>query len=173
MAGELHTIHEGRLTFNFLNGLQATKYDDWSFYRNQFSGAFGGTKAIDIICIDGPRIWLIEVKDFRVNIRTKPTDLGEEIAFKVRDTLAGLLAASCNANDPDEKSMANRALKCKRIRVVLHLEQPGKHSVLFPRAINPSNIQLKLKQLLKAIDAHPVVTDKNYLNGTNWTVTSS
>ena len=173
MVGKPHTITEGRLTFNFPIGLQATKYDDWSFYRNQFNGALGGTKTIDILCMGEGNTWLIEVKDYRQHQRTKPMDLGEEIAFKVRDTLAGLVSASCNANDSDEKSMAKKALKCKRIRVVLHLEQPEKHSRLFPRAISPENVRMKLKQLLKPIDAHPVVTDKYQLNGPHWRVASS
>ena len=37
-------IQEGRLIFTFSTGTEDTKYDEWSFYRNQFNSAFVGTK---------------------------------------------------------------------------------------------------------------------------------
>ncbi len=51
--------------------------------------------------------------------------------MKARDSLAALVAAKANANDADEKAMAVAALRCPRLRVVLHLEQPAKHSGSF------------------------------------------
>ncbi len=164
-------ITEGLLTFTFPENTQSSKYDDWSFYRQQFNKAFGGTKAVDLIHIGDDKTWLIEIKDYRENRRTKPIDLGEEVALKVRDTLAGLTAAKCSANDSDEKQFAKNTLRKKKLRVVLHLEQPTKHSKLFPRAIEPANVQLKLKQWLKPVDAHPVVVDQSHLKpDMNWTV---
>ena len=98
-------------------------------------------------------------------------DLGEEVALKVRETLAGLVAARGNANDPAERQFADAALKKKTFRVVLHLEQPRKHSKLFPRAIDPSKVKLKLKQWLKAVDAHPSVVDQHSLTSSmEWSV---
>ncbi|MCP5163050.1 MAG: hypothetical protein H6999_05145 [Hahellaceae bacterium] len=164
-------IIEGRLAFTFPENCQSSKYDEWSFYRNQFNSAFGGTKAIDIVHIDNQQTWLIEVKDYRHNARTKPIDLGEEVALKVRDTLTGLIAAKCYANSADEKQFARNALRKNTLRVVLHLEQPKKHSRLFPNAIEPANVLLKLRQWLKVVDAHPVVVDQNTLRpDMNWTV---
>lgn len=164
-------LTEGRLTFTFPKDSCASKYDEWSFYRNQFDSAFGGAKAVDIVYVDSRIAWLIEVKDYRANRRTKTIDLGDEIAYKVRDSLAGLVAAQCNANDMQEKDVAKKMLSSKKIRVVLHLEQPTQHSKLFPRAIDPSKILLKLKQLLRSIDAHPLVVDQQNLNSKlNWTV---
>lgn len=90
----MRQFHEGRLTFTFPDPLEAAQYDSWAFYRNQFNSAFGGTKAIDFICIDNDKTWLIEVKDYRANRRTKAIDLADEIALKVRDTLAGLAQQS-------------------------------------------------------------------------------
>ncbi len=171
MAEDCTVITEDRLSFSFPHKIQATKYDDWSFYRNQFNAAFGGTKATDIIAIDGDTTWLVEIKDYRQHRRTKPIDLGDEIATKIRDTLAGLTAAQCNANNKDEKQFARSALKTKKLRIVLHLEQPLKHSRLFPRVINPVAVQQKIKQKLKAIDAHPKVVDQhNMTSDMNWTV---
>ncbi|MFC4159826.1 hypothetical protein [Chitinimonas lacunae] len=152
-------IEEGLLVFRFDTAL-AGKYDDWSFYRNQFNSAFGGTKAVDMICLDSTAVWLIEVKDYRGHTRTKPTDLGDEVAAKVRDTLAGLLAARFNANDSEEKKLAKAVAQRKELRVVLHLEQPAKHSKLRRRAIEPADVQQKLRQLLKAVDPHPRVVER-------------
>ena len=95
--------------------------------------------------------------------------MGDEIAVKVRDSLAALVAAQANANDAGEKDTAAAALRCRRIRVVLHLEQPAKHSKLFPR-INPANIQQRLKQVVKAIDPHPLVLEMGRMNGVPWSV---
>ncbi len=166
------TIIEGSLTFAFPPNWQASKFDGWSFYRNQFQQACGGSKAIDFLAIDpGVCLWNIEVKDYRQHPRTKTIKIDDEIAVKVRDTLAVLVAAKANANDSDEKAFAGAALLCPRLRVVLHLEQPAKHSKLHPRAINPANVLQKLKQLIKAIDPHPLVVEMGQMRGVSWSVT--
>lgn len=156
------TIAEGALTFTFAAGAKADKYDDWSFYRNQFQqGCFTDNKAVDLLCELNQSAWLIEVKDYRVHPRTKAVDLAEEVAIKVRDTLAGLVAASVGANDQDERVFARRMVRARRMRVVCHIEQPVKASRLRPRVIEPDKLQLKLRTLLKAIDAHPIVMDRS------------
>ena len=104
------TLTEGSLTFDFADVDSATKYDDWSFYRNQFNSAFGGTKAVDLILVKNDKTVLIEVKDYRQHRRTKTIELGDEVAQKVRDTLAGLVAAKCNANDANERRFARDAV---------------------------------------------------------------
>jgi hypothetical protein len=164
-------ITEGNLTFTFPPRAQASKYDDWSFYRSQFNTAFGGSKAVDIVFADSDAAWLIEVKDYRQHDRTKPQELGEEVAQKVRDSLAGLAAAAANANEPDEKRLAQRLLQKRCWRVVLHLEQPAKTSRLRPKAIDPAHVLKSMKKLLKPIDAHPHVVDRNNLHrDMSWTV---
>ena len=166
------SITEGALTFQFPDGWQITKFDTWSFYRNQFQKVCGGAKAIDMLAIASNRcVWAIEVKDYRGHPRTKTIELTDEVAYKVRDSLAALVAARINANDPEEKAMSNAALACNRIRVVLHLEQPAKHSKLFPRAIDPAQVTQKLRQLLKAIDPHPQVVAIGRLGDVGWSVT--
>lgn len=158
-----HILQEGRLTFTFPPESTASKYDEWSHYRNQFNSAFGGTKAVDMVYADAPVAWLIEVKDYREHRRTKTIDLADEIAEKIRDTLAGLVSAQLYANDADEKQTAKTLLRCNQLRVVLHLEQPEKHSKLRPRAIDPAAVLKKLKLLIKAVDAHPCVVDQHRL----------
>lgn len=156
------TITEGALTFTFAAGAEASKYDDWSFYRNQFlRGCFTDNKAVDLLCEVNRSAWLIEVKDYRVHARTKAVDLADEVAIKVRDTLAGLVAASVSANDPDERAFARRMVRAQRMRVVCHIEQPARSSRLRPRVIEPDKLRLKLRTLLKAIDAHPIVMDRH------------
>lgn len=164
-------IEVGDLTFSFPNGCNASKYDDWAFYRNQFHSVAGGSKAVDILCLAGGAACLIEVKDYRLHRRTKLIDLGDEVASKVRDTLSGLAAASANANNNDERALARRLLAQRCWRVVFHLEQPRVSSRLRPRPFNTSDVVMKLRSQLKAIDAHPVVLDRRDMRADiPWTV---
>jgi hypothetical protein len=131
----------------------------------------GGMKAVDFIILDGVGIcWLLEVKDYRQHPRTKVIDLADEVAAKVRDTLAGLVSAKFRANDSDEQDFATTSLAAKSIRIVLHLEQPAKHSKLFPRAIKPADVLQRLKSLAKAIDPHPRIVEASSHDGLPWSV---
>ena len=165
-------LSEGNLTFIFKEPSQAIQYDNWSFFRNQFQSTCGSAKAVDMICIANNITWLIEIKDYRQHRRTKPMELGSEIAIKVRDTLAGLVAAKFNANDSQEKRFAKNALGSHLIKVVLHLEQPENQSRLFPKSIDVASVKQKLKKHLKAIDAHPSIVNQHDLKANmEWTVT--
>ena len=152
-------IVEGDLTFAFPDHCEADKYDEWSFCLNQFQSVAGGSKAVDIVCISDDSAWLIEVKDHRQHPRTKLVDIDDELAGKARDTLAGLAAASANANNQDERALARRALRKRRWRVALHLEQPGATSRLRPQPFDVANILSRIRnsRKLKAVDAHPVI----------------
>ena len=88
------TIAEGQLTFDFPDSWRASKFDEWSFYRNQFQQVCNGTKAVDILAVE-PRacFWAIEAKDYRRHQRTKAINLADEIAEKVRDSVAALVTA--------------------------------------------------------------------------------
>jgi len=169
-------IHEGMLEFDFDAGADVAQYDQWTFYRSHFLGVAGETKAVDLLCLAKGVLWFIEVKDYRRNRRTKPSDLANEVAHKVRDTLSGLAAASHFANTESERDFAKNALcKSRTFRVVLHLEQPSRASRLFPRIANPASVQLKLKKCLRqAIDDHPKVLDKSLTQDPRycWTVAS-
>ena len=153
-------IHEGDLKFTFSDCCKVGKYDDWSFYRNQFMSVAGGSRAVDILCVSDEAAWLIEIKDYRHHGREKPTGIVDELAGKVRDTLAGLAAASANANDCDEKALARHALQARRWRVALHLEQRRGRSRLWPKPFDVANLMLKLRKKVKAVDAHPLILDR-------------
>lgn len=154
-------IKEGNLTFSFPKQCEAAKYDEWEFYKKRFQSIKEGTKAVDIVCIVPDTAWLIEVKDYREHERTKPSDLVDEIAEKVRDTLSGLAAASANAENGDEQEVAKRALRRRHWRVVLHLEQmvPTTSALWQRGAISAANVLQKLRGRLKAVDAEAVVLD--------------
>ena len=169
------TLKEERLACTFASGWLATKFDDWAFYQKRFKDFFCGNKAVDFLAHDPAQktLWLIELKDYRRHMRTKDDKitLWDEVALKARDTLAGLFAAKVDTTHPDH-SYAVRALGAARIRVVLHLEQPRSHSKLFPRVYNPSDIQLKLKKLVKPIDAHPCVVELRNMTSVPWSAAS-
>ena len=152
-------IKEGELKFSFPDHCEAVKYDEWSFYRNQFQSLAGGSKAVDIICLSDDAAWLIEIKDYRQHPRQKLIDIDDEVASKVRDTLAGLAAASASANCRDERRLARRALQRRRWRVALHLEQPNARSRLWPR-FSVANVLSKMRTKVKAVDVHPVVLNR-------------
>ncbi|MEI6785935.1 MAG: hypothetical protein WCQ21_34040 [Verrucomicrobiota bacterium] len=175
-------LTEGNLACDFPATWHATKYDDWAFYRNQFSNccndgqspirALRGTQAVDFLAVDTSQtLWLIELKDYRRHRRTKPERIWTEVALKARDTLAGLFAAKVAVGHPDHP-FATRSLSCTRLRIVLHLEQPRTNSHLFPRAFDPADVQQKLKQLVKAIDAHPRVVELQNMTHVPWTAES-
>ena len=153
-------IKEGDLAFTFPDHCVADKYDEWSFYRNQFQSVAGGSKAVDILCVSDDAAWLIEIKDYRRHPRTKLINIDDELASKVRDTLAGLAAASANANSHDEGALARPALKARRWRVALHLEQPNARSRLRPEPFDVANVLSRIRKKVKAIDPHPLILDR-------------
>ena len=175
-------LTEGNLACDFPPAWEATKYDEWAFFRNQFSNCCNdaqssrrelrGSQAVDFLALDPSRtLWLIELKDYRHHRRTKPEKIWTEVAIKARDTLAGLFAANVEIGH-DDHPFANRSLACTKLRVVLHLEQPATHSRLFPRIFDPADVQQKLKQLVKPIDAHPRVVELQNMAQVPWTATS-
>ncbi|MBD2568211.1 hypothetical protein H6G59_09920 [Anabaena lutea FACHB-196] len=159
------------LIFTFPDSWKVCKYDEWAFYRHQFSKMSPGIKAVDLLAIESQVIWLIEAKDYRQHPRTKTIDLADEVVQKVLYTLASMLPAKINASNTSESHFATEVLRGQQLRVVLHLEQPVKTSKLFPRAIDPSKVQLKLRSLIKPIDPHPKVVESTQMQGLQWTVT--
>lgn len=104
-------------------------------------------------------VWLCEIKDFRIGAKNRDKlPLEQEIAQKARDSLAGLVSAKFHANDSKERQFAKQALACEHICIVLHIEQPSR------RIYDLSDLQDKLRRLLKAIDPHVLVVDKSLLD---------
>lgn len=136
-----------RLTLTFPDGWIASKYDDWAFYRKQFSKQRDSLKAVDVLACDENRTaFLIEVKDYRHPDTIKPSQLPLDIADKVLMTLAAMLPARLNA-EPEHKTVAEAVLTCRKLRVIAHVEQ-----------------------LLRAVDAHPVVVSSTNMRNMGWKV---
>ena len=164
-------LSEGHLTFHFPSGDAAERVDDWAFYRQGFVSV-PGTKSVDFVCVHGDSCWLIEVKDYRFHSRTKTVSLCEEVACKVRDSLAMLAAARRNANNENEKNVAAQALASRTWRVALHLEQPPSPSRARPTYFDPASVLMKLRGFVRRIDPHPVVASIDAPRG-HWHVSRS
>lgn len=160
------------LNFEFPDDWIVGRYDDWSFYHNRFKRISNGLKALDLLAVSPcGTAWLIEAKDYRLYQRTKPSSVADEVKQKVLDTLAAILPAKINGDVEHETLVSSRLTEAHTLRVVLHLEQPTKHSKLFPRALDPADVQMQLRQHLKPIDAHPRVVEMANLSGVPWVVT--
>lgn len=190
-------LSEGGQTFHFPDDWQVSKFDAWSFYRNQFSGLaaahlncsnceaevkcaecgnrrVSGTKGIDFLAIESDAtVWHIEVKDYRQTRDSSFVFLADEVALKVRDTLACLVVARMNANEQLEKDLAVRAIGCQNLHVVLHLEQPQPSTRLDTKAMRAARAAQKLRQLLKGVDRRAQVLDRTETTTVAWTVTDN
>ena len=155
------------LKFDFAENWQVSKYDEWSYYRNQFAKQFDGIKAVDLLAVSPKKItFLVEVKDYTHPDTEKPSNLPQAVADKVLNTLAALLPCSLLANDASEQAFAKQILLSKQLRVVLHMEQPRAHRPV----VDPADILQKLKKLLRAVDAHPKVVSIQNNSILPWTV---
>lgn len=94
-------INVDGLLFVFPEGWEVDKFDEWAFYRNQFSKQHNNIKAVDLLALECSKktLWLIEVKDFSCHKRDKTEDLSDEIFGKIISTLAALLPAKVNASE--------------------------------------------------------------------------
>ena len=163
------SITERNLRFDFPAKWIAVKYDELSFYTRQFQHV-SGAGAVDILAIEPAGCcWLIEAKDYRQGHQTSAVRLAAVVAQKVRDTLAGLATARVRATGGDQR-VAQACMTCSDLRVVLHMENPTLASALFTRAINPANVQLALKPLVRAIDSRFQVVDTQNSVHLPWTV---
>lgn len=161
------TLHVDGLDFTFPEGWTASKYDEWSFYRGDMNRICNGLKAVDLVALSPEKhAYFVEVKDYRHPDTEKPSMLADAVAAKVLHTLAAMLPARLNAQDTDEKTLSHQLLKCLSLKIVLHVEQSEKHS----RMVDPADLRQKLKQRLRAVDAHPKVCSVSHMAGLPWTV---
>lgn len=148
-------LKEGRLIFLFDDSFQqAKKYDELEFYRLHFC-RIQETKAVDIICIDSENTYLIEIKDYSHHSRTKTEPLHQEIAKKIRDSIAGLYWASKMTLPAlaRESEFAKRALE-HDMKLVFHCEVPIKMKDLL--AVQ----RQALKKIFRTIDRNLIVDCK-------------
>ena len=159
----MEPIVEGQLCFMFPEDWQVLKYDDSHFYRNHFQN-FGHSKAVDIIAFskDEEEIWFIEVKDYSDGKRDKEIGLYDEVALKVKDSLAGLAVLAHRKTLELEQNFAWQAIHKARQRIVFHLELPKNRrredsKSLFPATKAKIDGIDKLKQLVRPVDIKPMI----------------
>ncbi len=98
-------ITEKKIEFDFDDSLWSNllKYDEDADYLK--IEKLNGTKAVDIIGIlENNKLVFFEIKDFRGHRITNKTrlntgELEQEVALKVRDTLAGIIGAARNSTN--------------------------------------------------------------------------
>ncbi len=189
------TYDEGSLRFTFDDNCVVLKFDEWGFYRNRFSqlasaqiqcskcdadlkcaacqsSRAAGTKGVDFVCRHESVVWFVEVKDYRQTRTHNLEFLADEVALKVRDSLAALAAAQWNAANNEDREVARQLVDAKAIRVVLHLEQPQPKSSLAPSAITRRvNVSDRLKRLVRNwADPRVKVVTRDQLGGLPWKV---
>lgn len=168
---------EGNLTFSFPSTWLVCRPEKTSFYVRHFQGFCNGCKEMDFLAFDpgANSLWLIEVKDYRQNPRTKQEHLVDEVAEKTRDILAMLPVASIRDNSqsqPEKLQVGEfwrQAQNASTFRVVLHCELPNSPSKLFPGVKDAANLQTKLKQKLHMVDPHAKFTNRGMNHQFGWT----
>lgn len=120
---------EGCLRFKFGESWNVEKYDDSPAYRKGIE-RLDESKAVDFIAAHANRIlFFVEVKDFRGSKaeqrqRLREGQLDHEVATKVRDSIAGLVAAHRNASEPErwEQHIDLLVNRDRDIKIILWME---------------------------------------------------
>jgi hypothetical protein len=122
------TFDEEHLRFQFDDTWHVIKYDDHRDYRERIEH-LDETKALDFVAVQADSLlYLIEVKDFRGHRienqeRLREGLLAIEVGHKVRDTIAGIVAAHHRGNEDDWARVVRR-MGCREtpVRFLLWLE---------------------------------------------------
>lgn len=159
---------DGRI-FKFDSGWRASKYDDWSFYRERLQSR--PLKAVDLVAfVDAEPLHLVEVKDYDHADRRDSIPLAElpaTVRAKCLDTLTGLSEAKTEALGTEKEFAAAATLRLNT-SITLHVELPqhtrgrlgNKNQVL-------ANLRLKLRATVKDLDPRAVVEDHS--TAARWT----
>jgi len=170
----MQRFKEGSFHYDFDDHWHVLKWDETPFHTQRFQSFGGSSKAAEFVAFEerDNALWLIECKDFRPNGRSKSVDLCDEIALKMRSTLAALV---CARNDPSAcmSRFARMALKKTLIRCVVHWEHPLTPHVLWPSSMmSRRDMRDKLRQRLQVADPHAELGNKLQLNAVMpWKIT--
>lgn len=150
------SYQENRIRFEFPDGWKVLRPEKASYYTRHFQNFAGGCKEMDFILFEPANrvLWLLEVKDYTSNPRTKTQCVFEEIAEKIRDSLALLLAGSVRGDSANGgvRSFMDVCAIPNDIKIALHLEQPSKPSKMFPGVKIDADATQKLRAKVRAID---------------------
>jgi len=163
-------IVEDNLEFSFPNTFEAFKLDNVQYYLSHLQSKFGGSKSVDFVCYEknGPRAYLIEVKDYSVHARTKSVPIENEISLKVRDSLWILSAIANQSGDQNISAKAREFHRKTSVSVYLHLEQPHTLRAFHP-IISETNLTIALNKILKKISGKTRISNTR-TQGLPWTV---
>lgn len=160
---------EGQFCYEFDDKWEVQKWDDSAFHKQRFQSFGGSSKAVEFVAFHKEKndLWLIECKDFRAYGRARTTvELCDEIAQKVRSTLAALVCAR-NHTDERLRTFARKALRKTTIRCIVHWEHPLKPHRLWPAAMmDRGSIRDKLRQRLAVADPMADIGNESQLNAT-------
>ena len=147
------TLAEGAVTFSFHDSWIVLHYDQLRYVK-KLTNLGGSNKAVDIAAFDPATgtLWLIEVKDYRTHPREKPQDIVNELAVKVRDSLAGLVILRVRAGGGYQDRIHTILSGVSLVRIVLHVEQRALPSRLHPYVLNPKTINDLMRRALKRVD---------------------
>lgn len=139
--------------FTFGETWNAFKYDESKFYRDRVEPSLRGMKAVDIVADRATTnfLLLLEAKDFRGHrIENKdrlPSQLAEEVAVKVQNTLIALLGAGrSGVAEFDATRLSGLLQATNEIYVVLWIEDDS--------AVDLAKWKTKLKLLSSAVKKH-------------------
>ena len=124
------TVEEDELELEFDDEWDVIiKWDETTAYRNGIH-KLQESKAVDVLAYSRSRkiMLMIEIKDFRrYRIENKPRisngDLFDEVALKVRDTVAGVRGAARTREDQDVAEIAKKIASRTPLTVLLLLEE--------------------------------------------------
>jgi hypothetical protein len=170
---------EGNLCFDFGARWQVEKWDAYSTYTRGLGKLSGeldaggtprpeGTKAVDFVgVLDGEKLYLCEVKDFRgyriENKERQLRGLALEIGLKARDTLAGLVGAYVKLGGSPWVEECGRVLAERKhqVHVVVWIANDAvrPNEPLGKRAIRDSTRLQQVKQKLAWLTARVWVED--------------
>lgn len=164
-------IRETDLCFEFVDNVEAIKFDDNSYYRNRFNN-IRESKAVDILAYGDKVFLFIEIKDFKgyeiqnyrrlkVNyINNGEESLDYEVSKKVAMTLSCIFGAAMSGEEnisPFFEKLTqkmNSNSKDIRINIILFLEGNFKDSTRTFKAITDS---LKKKLCWLPLDTKIIV----------------
>jgi hypothetical protein len=110
--------------FTFDDQWQVLKYDDCADYARLEQGT-DGSNAVDLLGSHGDWLFLIEVKDYRIQgQKMSHAELATWVAMKVRDTIAGVVGFQRTSAGPDLWRLFMRDLRNQdgKLMVVLFVE---------------------------------------------------
>jgi hypothetical protein len=130
---------EQNLSFAFSDNWEVEQYDRHGDYLGKIQ-KLRGSKAVDFVGMISNALFLIEVKDFRGHRIENKNRFGgpleEEVALKVRDTVAGLIGAHRTSSQPATWShfVSCMSTPSRLVRVVLWFEDDAAHTSELARA---------------------------------------